>query len=76
MVICSEHFTSDSYKRDLKAELMGTTAKFILKETAIPTINLPEKRENVQMMSPPTSSSKAVEKLENARIMSNINFGE
>lgn len=36
--VCSDHFTADSYKRDLQAELMGLTRPRKLKEDAVPTI--------------------------------------
>ncbi|KAJ4430610.1 hypothetical protein ANN_19198 [Periplaneta americana] len=39
--ICSEHFTSDSYERDLKAELLNIPAKKKLKLNAQPSLNLP-----------------------------------
>ncbi|XP_069690001.1 uncharacterized protein [Periplaneta americana] len=39
--ICSEHFTSDSYERDLKAELLNIPAKKKLKLNAQPPLNLP-----------------------------------
>ena len=45
MGICSLHFTDNSYKRDLQAELLGIAPKHELKENAVPTCNLPENRE-------------------------------
>ena len=36
--ICSDHFETDCFKRDMKAELMGTKPKVELKKNAIPTI--------------------------------------
>lgn len=39
--ICSKHFNENSYKRNLRAELMGIPAKKVLKESAVPTENLP-----------------------------------
>ena len=36
--LCSEHFTPDCYKRDLKAELLGEKPKFILKPDAVPSL--------------------------------------
>lgn len=41
--VCSKHFTPDSFKRDLKCELMGLSSKNhrLLKEDAVPTLNLP-----------------------------------
>lgn len=40
--VCSKHFNENTYKRDFKAELMGTEAKRLLKDCAIPTENLPK----------------------------------
>lgn len=36
--LCSEHFTPDCYERDLKAELLGSKPKAILKPDAIPLL--------------------------------------
>lgn len=36
--LCSVHFTSDCYERDLKAELLGSKPKAILKPDAIPSL--------------------------------------
>ena len=36
--ICSDHFETDCFKRDMKAELMGTKPEVELKKNAIPTI--------------------------------------
>jgi hypothetical protein len=36
--LCNEHFTEESYKRDLQAELCGTRRRYILKDDAVPTI--------------------------------------
>ena len=36
--LCSKHFTPDCYRRDLKAELLGSKAKAILKPDAIPSL--------------------------------------
>lgn len=38
--VCSVHFTSDSFKRNLKAELLNIPAKNKLKSTAVPTLYL------------------------------------
>ena len=34
----SSHFAPDCYKRDLQAELLGSTPKHVLNEHAVPTI--------------------------------------
>ena len=39
--ICSNHFASDSYERDLKAELLGLLPKKRLKADAVPSLNIP-----------------------------------
>ena len=36
--LCSVHFTPDCYERDLKAELLGSKPKAILKPDAIPSL--------------------------------------
>ena len=36
--LCSEHFTPDCYERDLKAELLGSKVKAILKPNSIPSL--------------------------------------
>ena len=36
--ICSIHFESDCYERDLRSQLLNSKRKFILKEDAVPTI--------------------------------------
>ena len=36
--VCSSHFAPDCYKRDLQAELLGSTPKHILNKDAVPTI--------------------------------------
>ena len=36
--LCSEHFTPDCYERDLKAELLGSKPKPILKPDAFPSL--------------------------------------
>lgn len=38
--ICSVHFTNDSYKRNLQAELLNIPMKRRLKPTAVPTLYL------------------------------------
>lgn len=75
MGICSLHFTDSSYKRDLQAELLGTVPKYELKENAVPTCNLPEKRENVQVMYPPTEERSAAKKLAHARFLEEMKQG-
>lgn len=39
--VCSLHFKSDNYVRDLKAELLNIPARKILKPDAVPCLNLP-----------------------------------
>ncbi|XP_035228118.1 THAP domain-containing protein 2-like [Stegodyphus dumicola] len=39
--VCALHFTPDDYVRDLKAELLGSTPKRVLKANAVPTLHLP-----------------------------------
>ncbi|GIY69356.1 THAP domain-containing protein 4 [Caerostris darwini] len=41
--ICSEHFRSDDFERDLRSELLGLQTKKILKPNAFPTLKLPDK---------------------------------
>ena len=36
--LCSDHFEPHCYERDLKAELLGSPEKRVLKEDAIPTL--------------------------------------
>ncbi|XP_068670199.1 THAP domain-containing protein 1-like [Montipora foliosa] len=36
--LCSEYFTPDCYERDLKAELLGSKVKAILKPNSIPSL--------------------------------------
>ncbi|KAG8333478.1 hypothetical protein J6590_000626 [Homalodisca vitripennis] len=38
--VCSDHFTDEDYKRDLKAELLKITPKRLLKPGAVPSLNL------------------------------------
>lgn len=38
--VCSAHFTNDSYKRSLQAELLNIPVKRRLKPTAVPTLHL------------------------------------
>lgn len=38
--VCSKHFTSEDYERNLKAELLGIQIKKKLKSTAIPSQHL------------------------------------
>ncbi|CAG9764142.1 unnamed protein product [Ceutorhynchus assimilis] len=38
--ICSEHFTSDDYERDLQHELLNLPPRKFLKKTAVPTLKL------------------------------------
>ena len=38
LYICSEHFESSCFQRDLKAELTGTKPRNMLKDEAVPTI--------------------------------------
>ncbi|XP_039300398.1 uncharacterized protein LOC120355776 [Nilaparvata lugens] len=40
-VICSQHFVSDDFERDLKSELLKLPKKNILKKAAIPTVKIP-----------------------------------
>ena len=54
-------------KRDLQAELLGLAPKHELKDDAVPLFNLPEKRENVQVVYPPTEERSAARKLAHAR---------
>jgi len=50
-VLCSEHFESRCFERDLKAELLGLKPKRILKSDAVPSIFVhrspPSKRRRV-----------------------------
>jgi len=39
--ICSDHFNEDSYKRDLRNELLNLPPRKLLKEGAIPSVGLP-----------------------------------
>ncbi|KAF0703614.1 THAP domain-containing protein 4-like, partial [Aphis craccivora] len=39
--VCSEHFNSDDFLRDLKAELLGEKSVRRLKPNVVPTVNLP-----------------------------------
>lgn len=39
--ICSLHFIDSDYVRDLQSELLGTQRKRVLKQDAVPSINLP-----------------------------------
>ncbi|XP_023222091.1 uncharacterized protein LOC111623657 isoform X2 [Centruroides sculpturatus] len=41
--ICSVHFVQSDYERDLQHELLGLPDRKILKKTAIPTLNLPDR---------------------------------
>ncbi|XP_067129670.1 uncharacterized protein [Centruroides vittatus] len=41
--ICSVHFVQSDYERDLQNELLGLLVRKILKKTAIPTLNLPDR---------------------------------
>jgi hypothetical protein len=43
--ICSLHFTSDCYKRDLVNELLKLPLRKLLKKDAIPSVNLPNHKE-------------------------------
>ena len=36
--VCSNHFTSDCYLRDLQSELTNSKPRFMLKKDAVPTI--------------------------------------
>ena len=38
LFVCSDHFESSCFERDLRSELMGEKPKKILKEDAVPTI--------------------------------------
>lgn len=40
--ICSKHFTSDAYQRDLQHELLGLPLRKKLKSGAVPSLNLPK----------------------------------
>ena len=40
--VCSDHFSADSYERDLRSELLNLPPKKKLKTTAVPTVNLVE----------------------------------
>ena len=40
--MCETHFTSKMFQRDLRSELLGTPARKILVENAVPTLNLPK----------------------------------
>lgn len=44
--ICAKHFHADDFKRDLQSELLGYVSKNIrqLKQDALPTLNLPNKK--------------------------------
>lgn len=44
-VLCSEHFDSNDYERDLQAELLNISSKKRLKKTAIPHLNIPQSSE-------------------------------
>jgi len=44
--ICSQHFTSDDYIRDLKNEILKLPTRKLLKPTAVPTQNLPTAASN------------------------------
>jgi len=39
--VCSEHFNTDDFERDLKAELLGKKPVGRLKPNVVPTVNLP-----------------------------------
>lgn len=43
--ICSEHFSSNAYKRDLQHELLGLPLRKKLKPSAVPDQNLPNLNE-------------------------------
>ncbi|CAH1394694.1 unnamed protein product [Nezara viridula] len=49
--ICSEHFSDSDFERDFQAELLGLQRKRKLKKTAIPTLNLDNKKENLFQIS-------------------------
>lgn len=38
--ICSDHFEQECFERDLRAELMGTKPKHLLKDSAVPTLKV------------------------------------
>ena len=52
--ICSRHFSSDSYERDLRNELLGLPVRKKLKSNAIPTLLL-----NENLIKEPKSATKA-----------------
>lgn len=43
--VCSEHFSTSCYKRDLQHELLGLPIRKRLKPDAVPDLNLPRKEE-------------------------------
>ncbi|XP_049809363.1 uncharacterized protein LOC126252510 [Schistocerca nitens] len=51
--VCSLHFTSDDYLRDLRAELLNLPPKKTLKPDAVPSVNIPGSVPNVSGNSGP-----------------------
>lgn len=49
--LCSDHFESDCFERDLKAELLGLKSKRTLKPDAVPTIFVHRPRKNPRLSS-------------------------
>ena len=42
LLVCKKHFTTDSYERDLAAELLNLPPRIKLKPDAIPSLLLPQ----------------------------------
>ena len=75
--LCSKHFSNDMFERDLKAELMGTIPKKILKANAIPNINLPSskavlKRKSSERRADSFEKRQLVQEAESSGMVANV----
>ncbi|XP_049768278.1 uncharacterized protein LOC126101611 [Schistocerca cancellata] len=71
--VCSLHFTSDDYLRDLRAELLNLPPKKTLKPDAVPSVNIPGSVPSVSGNSGPddTVSPNRADRLQARKTMKN-----
>ena len=60
--ICETHFTLDSYECDKVNKMLGRPIRKILKKSAIPTLNLPNKNSPLTIMPNDVQPSKLMKK--------------
>ncbi|RZF41315.1 hypothetical protein LSTR_LSTR000029 [Laodelphax striatellus] len=75
-VMCSEHFTSDDYERDLKSELLKLPSKKILKPRAVPSLHLESDSSKTLLRErPSTTKGKSRKIIRNSSEMSTVWLG-